>query len=152
MTLGDDLQVKVRLIDCVGFLVKDAGGNIEEGKERMVKTPWFTKAIPFHEAAKVGTEKVIHEHSTIGLVITTDGSFGEIPRENFIPAEEQTISELKKQGKPFLVIVNSQFPHKEETMELVKNLQNSYQVPVISANCEQLKKEDVSRILEKILY
>ena len=152
VTLGDDLQVKVRLIDCVGFLVKDAGGNIEEGKERMVKTPWFTKAIPFHEAAKVGTEKVIHEHSTIGLVITTDGSFGEIPRENFIPAEEQTISELKKQGKPFLVIVNSQFPHKEETMELVKNLQNSYQVPVISANCEQLKKEDVSRILEKILY
>lgn len=82
VTLGEDLKVQVRLIDCVGFLVKDAAGNIEDGKERMVKTPWFTKAIPFHEAAKMGTEKVIQEHSTIGLVITSDGSFGEIPREN----------------------------------------------------------------------
>ena len=97
----------MRLIDCVGFLVKDAGGNVEDGKERMVKTPWFSRAIPFHEAAKAGTEKVIQEHSTIGLVITTDGSFGEIARENFVPAEEQTVAELKTQGKPFLIVVNS---------------------------------------------
>ena len=96
-------KAKVRLIDCVGFLVKDAGGNVEDGKERMVKTPWFSRAIPFHEAAKAGTEKVIQEHSTIGLVITTDGSFGEIARENFVPAEEQTVAELKTQGKPFLI-------------------------------------------------
>ena len=152
VNLGEDLEIQVRLIDCVGFLVKDAGGNIEEGKERMVKTPWFTKAVPFSEAAKVGTEKVIQEHSTIGLMITTDGSFGEIPRENFVQAEEQTVAELKKQAKPFLIIVNSQLPHKEETMQLVNSLQEKYQVPVLSINCEQLKKEDIARILEKILY
>ena len=150
--LGEDRKAKVRLIDCVGFLVKDAGGNVEDGKERMVKTPWFSRAIPFHEAAKAGTEKVIQEHSTIGLVITTDGSFGEIARENFVPAEEQTVAELKTQGKPFLIVVNSQFPYKEETTQMVNGLQKKYQVPVIAVNCEQLKKEDVALLLEKILY
>ena len=94
--LGDEQKVRIRLIDCVGFLVKDASGHIEEGKERMVKTPWFEKAIPFHEAAETGTRKVIEEHATIGLVITTDGSFGELPRENFVEAEAATISQLKK--------------------------------------------------------
>ena len=108
VTLGEDLKVQVRLIDCVGFLVKDAAGNIEDGKERMVKTPWFTKAIPFHEAAKMGTEKVIQEHSTIGLVITSDGSFGEIPRENFVQAEEQTVSRTEKTGKT--IPCGDQFP------------------------------------------
>lgn len=152
VTLGEDLKVQVRLIDCVGFLVKDAAGNMEDGKERMVKTPWFAKAIPFHEAAKMGTEKVIQEHSTIGLVITSDGNFGEIPRENFVQAEEQTVAELKKQGKPFLVVINSQLPHKEETRQLAKELQEKYLVPVVPVNCEQLKKEDVAQILEKILY
>ena len=150
--LGEDRKAKVRLIDCVGFLVKDAGGNVEDGKERMVKTPWFSRAIPFHEAAKAGTEKVIQEHSTIGLVITTDGSFGEIARENFVPAEEQTVAELKTQGKPFLIVVNSQFPYKEETTQMVNGLQKKYQVPVVAVNCEQLKKEDVALLLEKILY
>mgnify|MGYP004471418891 FL=1 len=152
VTLGEDQNVKVRLIDCVGFMVKDAGGNMEEGKERMVKTPWQPKAIPFQEAARIGTEKVIKEHSTIGLVITTDGSFGEIPRENFIKAEEETIIELKKQGKPFLVLVNSQLPHKEETKKLARDIELTYQVPALPVNCEQLKKEDVTRILEEILY
>ena len=150
--LGEDRKAKVRLIDCVGFLVKDAGGNVEDGKERMVKTPWFSRAIPFHEAAKAGTEKVIQEHSTIGLVITTDGSFGEIARGNFVPAEEQTVAELKTQGKPFLIIVNSQFPYKEDTTQMVNELQKKYQVPVVAINCEQLKKEDVALLLEKILY
>ena len=150
--LGEDRKAKVRLIDCVGFLVKDAGGNVEDGKERMVKTPWFSRAIPFHEAAKAGTEKVIQEHSTIGLVITTDGSFGEIARENFVPAEEQTVAELKTQGKPFLIIVNSQFPYKEDTTQMVNELQKKYQVPVVAINCEQLKKEDIALLLEKILY
>ena len=152
VNLGEDMKVKIRLIDCVGFVVKDAGGNIEDGKERMVKTPWFSKAVPFHEAAKAGTEKVIQEHSTIGLVITTDGSFGEIPRDNFVQAEEQTISELKEQGKPFLIVINSQLPHREETKQLVNELQQKYQVSVIAVNCEQLKKEDVAQILEKLLY
>lgn len=150
--LGGEQQVKVRLIDSVGFLVKDASGHVEDGKERMVKTPWFEKSIPFHEAAKIGTQKVIQEHSTIGLVLTCDGSFGELPRENFLEAEALTVSELKKQGKPFLVLVNSQMPYKEETLKLAKELEEKYQVTVLTANCEQLRKEDVSRILEKVLY
>lgn len=150
--LGQDLNVRVKLIDCVGFLVKDASGHLEEGRERMVKTPWIDHDIPFHDAAQIGTEKVISQHSTIALVITSDGSFGEIPRENFLEAEEHAIESLKKQKKPFLLLVNSQVPYKEETGQLVKSLQEKYGVTAVSANCEQLRKEDVSRILEKILY
>ena len=150
--LGKEQKVRVKMIDCVGFLVKDAAGHVEEGKERMVKTPWSKKAIPFHEAAQIGTKKVIEEHSTIGIVMTTDGSFGELPRENFLEAEERTVLELKKQGKPFMILVNSQIPFKEETLQLVKNLQEKYKVAAMAVNCEQLRKEDVSRILEKILY
>lgn len=150
--LGQEQKVKVRLIDSVGFLVKDVSGHVEDGKERMVKTPWFEKAIPFHEAARIGTQKVIEEHSTIGIVLTTDGSFGEIPRENFTEAEELTVKELKKQKKPFLILVNSQMPYKEETQQLVREIQEKYQVTAVAANCEQLRKEDVCRILEKVLY
>ena len=126
VSIGENQKIRVKLIDCVGFLVKDASGNVEEGRERMVKTPWQEKAIPFHDAARIGTEKVISQHSTIGIVVTTDGSFGEIPRENFIPAEEQTIKELKAQGKPFLLLVNSQTPYGEETGKIVKNLEEKY--------------------------
>ena len=152
VTLSQDTEVKVRLIDCVGFLVQDAAGNMEEGKERMVKTPWSATEIPFHEAAKMGTQKVIQEHSTIGLVVTKDGSFGEIPRENYVPAEEKTIQELKKQGKPFLILVNSQKPYQEETLKLTRQMEEKYQVSALTVNCEPLRKEDVVRILEKILY
>ena len=152
LQLGEGDPIRLRLIDCVGFLVPDAAGNLENEKERMVKTPWSEQAIPFREAAEIGTKKVIAEHSTIGLVVTTDGSFGEIARENFVPAEEQTVAELKTQGKPFLIVVNSQFPYKEETTQMVNGLQKKYQVPVIAVNCEQLKKEDVALLLEKILY
>ena len=152
VSIGENQKIRVKLIDCVGFLVKDASGNVEEGRERMVKTPWQEKAIPFHDAARIGTEKVISQHSTIGIVVTTDGSFGEISRENFIPAEEQTIKELKAQGKPFLILVNSQTPYSEETGKTVKNLEEKYGVSVLAVNCEQLRKEDVTRILEKILY
>lgn len=152
VTLGEDQKVQIKLIDCVGFLVKDASGHIEDGRERMVKTPWFEKAIPFHEAAQVGTRKVIQEHATIGLVVTTDGSFGELPRENFIEAEEITIKELKKQGKPFLILINSQTPYKEETQKLCRELRDKYGVTTISANCEQLRKEDITKILENVLY
>lgn len=150
--LGGEQKVNVRLIDCVGYLVKDASGHVEEGRERMVKTPWLDKEIPFQEAAAIGTRKVIEEHSTIGLVITTDGSFGELPRENFVDAEEKTIAELKKHNKPFLLLVNSQMPYKEETLQLTEELQKKYGVTAISANCEQLRKEDITRILERILY
>lgn len=152
VNLGDDQNVRIRLIDCVGFLIPDASGHVEEGKERMVKTPWQEKMVPFQEAARIGTEKVIREHSTIGLVITTDGSFGEFSREQFVPAEEQTISELKKQGKPFLILLNSQIPCKEDTRRLAQSLQEKYQTTVFPVNCEQLRKDDVTAILEKILY
>lgn len=150
--IGEEVDAKIRLIDCVGFLVPDARGNMEDGKERMVKTPWFGYEIPFHQAAETGTRKVIEEHSSIGIVLTCDGSFGDIPRENFIDSEEKTIAELKKAGKPFLVLINSQKPYKEETLNLAEELRKKYEVSVLSVNCEQLRKDDVSRILEKILY
>ncbi len=150
--IGEDVDAKIRLIDCVGFVVPDAAGNTENGKERMVKTPWYGYEIPFHQAAETGTRKVIEEHSSIGLIITCDGSFGEIPRENYIESEEKTVAELKKTGKPFLILINSQKPYKEETLNLAEELKKKYQAGVLSVNCEQLRKEDVSRILEKILY
>lgn len=152
IAIGEKQKIRVKLIDCVGFLVKDAAGNVEEGRERMVKTPWSERAIPFHDAARIGTEKVISQHATIGIVVTTDGSFGEIPRENFIPAEEQTIKELRAQGKPFLLLVNSQSPYSEASEKTVKGLEEKYGVSALAVNCEQLRKEDVSKILEKILY
>ena len=150
--LGNEIPVKLRLIDCVGYMVPEAAGDRENDKERMVKTPWFAEEIPFHQAAEIGTRKVIQEHSTIGLVITCDGSFGEIPRNNFVESEERTVRELKKQGKPFLILVNSQKPFKEETLRLTRQLQEKYQTAVLSVNCEQLRKEDILRILEQILY
>lgn len=152
VVLEQEIPVKVRLIDCVGFMVPEASGNMDENKERMVKTPWFPQEIPFHQAAEIGTKKVIQDHSTIGLLITTDGSFGEIPRKNFEESEARTVQELKEQGKPFLILVNSQKPYKEETLALVKSLQEKYQAMAMSVNCEQLRKEDIVRILEKILY
>lgn len=152
VTLGEDIPVKLRLIDCVGFMVPDAAGNMENERERMVKTPWFDREIPFHQAAEIGTQKVIQEHSTIGLVVTTDGSFGEIPRGNFEESEARTVQELKKQGKPFLILVNSQRPYREETAKLTQQLQERYQAAAMAVNCEQLRKEDIVRILEKILY
>ncbi len=152
VTLGEDIPVKLRLIDCVGFMVPDAAGNMENERERMVKTPWFDREIPFHQAAEIGTQKVIQEHSTIGLGVTTDGSFGEIPRGNFEESEARTVQELKKQGKPFLILVNSQRPYREETVKLTLKLQEKYQAAVMAVNCEQLRKEDIVRILEKILY
>lgn len=150
--LGGEIPVRLRLIDCVGFLVPEALGNLEEGRERMVKTPWFEEEIPFHQAAEIGTQRVISQHSTIGLVVTCDGSFGELPRENFVESEERTVRELKKQGKPFLILLNSQKPYREETLALAAELEEKYQAAVVSVNCEQLRREDITRILEKILY
>ncbi|MGI6011074.1 MAG: stage IV sporulation protein A [Ruminococcus sp.] len=150
--LGEDIRVKLRLIDCVGYLIPEASGNLEDGRERMVKTPWFDHEIPFHQAAEMGTQKVIREHSTIGFLVTCDGSFGEIPRENYVESEERTAAELKDAGKPFLILLNSQKPYKDETKQLASKLQEKYQTSVLPVNCEQLKKEDVIRILEKILY
>ena len=150
--IAEGLEAKIRLIDCVGYMVPEAAGNIEEGKERMVKTPWYAQEIPFHQAAETGTKKVREEHSNIGLVVTCDGSFGEIPRKNYIESEEKTVAQLKRAGKPFLILLNSQKPYKEETLELAEELKKKYQAGVISVNCEQLRNDDVTRILEKVLY
>lgn len=150
--LKDDMNVRVRLIDCVGYMVEGAAGHMEEDAERMVKTPWFEEEIPFTQAAEIGTDKVMNDHSTIGLVVLTDASFGEIPRNNYIPAEERTIAALKKLHKPFLILLNSQRPYSEETIRLAKELKNKYETTVLPVNCAQLKQEDIYRILENILY
>lgn len=152
ITLADDIQVKIRLIDCVGYMVDGAVGHLEENEERMVKTPWFDYEIPFTQAAEIGTDKVMHEHSTIGLVITTDGSIGEIPRSSYLEAEEKTILALKQSGKPFLVLVNSKKPYSDEAKQVAEEISEKYNVSAHTVNCEQLKREDIHRILENILY
>ena len=152
LNLGEDIPIWLRLLDCGGFLVPDATGNMENEKERMVKTPWFEEAIPFHQAAEIGTGKVISEHSTLGLVVTTDGSFGDIPRENFVEAEARTVEELKKQGKPFLILVNSQKPYKDETQKLTRELSEKYGATALAVNCDQLRADDIVKILECLLY
>ena len=152
VVLGEDVKVKLRLIDCVGFLVPDALGNMENEKERMVKTPWFEEAVPFRQAAEVGPKRVISEHSTIGILVTTDGSIGEIPRENYLGAEERTVTELKQQGKPYLILLNTVKPYGEEAVKLSQEISKKYQADCIPVNCDQLRKDDIIKILEHILY
>ena len=150
--LGADIDVKVRLIDCVGYMVDGAAGHMEKEAERMVKTPWSMEEIPFTKAAEIGTRKVIRDHSTIGIVVTCDGSFGELPRDSFLEAEERTIKELQALGKPYIVLLNSEKPYAEETRNLADEISEKYQVTVMPINCEQLKKEDINHIMENILY
>lgn len=152
LALSDDVSVKMRLIDCVGYMVKGAAGMEDDSKVRMVKTPWSEKEIPFTEAAEIGTRKVIRDHATIGLVVTCDGTFGEIPRENYQEPEKRAITELKNIGKPFLVVVNSEKPYGEEAKQTVSYINQTYGVPALAINCEQLRKEDVMKIMEQILY
>lgn len=150
--LTDDISLKIRLIDCVGYLVKGAEGHKEGEENRMVSTPWFEEQIPFEKAAQIGTDRVINEHATIGLVVTTDGSFGEIDREAYVSAEEKTVETLKKIGKPFVILVNSLRPYSMETLSLVEELQKKYGVGVLALNCLQLRKEDIHHILKQILF
>ncbi|MDR2044574.1 MAG: stage IV sporulation protein A [Clostridium sp.] len=152
LTLNGDVPVSVRLIDCVGYMVEGAAGHMEENEERMVRTPWFDYEIPFTQAAEIGTDKVMNDHSTIGLVVTTDGSFGELPRNSYLGAEEKTITALKRLHKPFLVLLNSQKPYSEESRRLAEEISNKYEVAALPVNCEQLKKDDIHLILENILY
>ena len=152
LKLAGDVNVKVRLVDCVGFMVNGAAGHMEDGAERMVKTPWSEAEIPFTQAAEIGTRKVISDHSTIGIVVTTDGSIGELPKENYEEATQRAISELKKIHKPFLVLVNSVRPQGQEAQEMAANLKEKYQVAALAANCQQLTEEDIRKILEKVLY
>ena len=151
ISLEDGIEARVRLIDCVGFMVNGAAGHEENGAERLVKTPWYEAEIPFTEAAEVGTRKVIRDHSTIGLAVTTDGSFGELLRNDYLESEQRTVNELKEIGKPFLVLLNSQRPLSEETKELAAKMEKAYGASVLPVNCEQLKKEDIEMILAQIL-
>lgn len=149
--IADGVRVSVRLIDCVGFMVEGASGHLEEEQERMVKTPWFPQEIPFTQAAELGTQKVIRDHSTIGLVITTDGSFTDISREGYEQAEEKAVAELQKIGKPFMILLNTVRPFSTDTRQLAERLQEKYGVGVLPVNCEQLKKDDIDHIMQQVL-
>ncbi len=150
--LSEDVAVRVRLIDCVGYMVEGASGHAEGGEERQVKTPWFDHEIPFTKAASIGTRKVIHDHATIGIVVTTDGSITDIPRENYREGTEKTIKELQSIGKPFVVLVNSRKPYGDEARQAAEECEQQYGVQAIPVNCEQLKEEDITRIMEAVLY
>lgn len=151
IALDDNTKVKIRLIDCVGYMVDGASGHTENDHERMVKTPWYETEIPFTQAAEIGTKKVINDHSTIGIVITTDGSFGDLPRVNYMAPEEKTIEELKHLGKPFIVLLNTNKPYSNETVRIAEEISDRYNVTVLPVNCEQLKKDDINKIMENIL-
>ncbi len=152
LDLGNELDLKVRLIDCVGYIVPGAEGHIEDQSPRMINTPWSAQKIPFVEAAELGTKKVITEHSTIGIVVTTDGSATDIERENYIEAEERVVKELKELGKPFIIVLNTTKPYSDETEQTRKELSEKYNVTVLPLNCSQLREEDIHNTLEKILH
>lgn len=148
----DDFSCNIRLIDCVGYMIDKAQGATDENGPRMVKTPWYTEEIPFTEAAEIGTEKVIKDHSTIGIVMTTDGSIGEFDRNDYLEAEQRVIEELKSIGKPFIVILNTTHPTLPETEKLAKRLKDEYQVPVLPLSVESMTEKDMYDILKEALY
>lgn len=152
LSMEDNIHFRVRLIDCVGYIVPSAVGYIEDEQPRMVHTPWFDEEVPFNMAAEIGTQKVIKEHSTIGLVITTDGSISQIPREEYAEAEDRVINELKEINKPFVVALNCVEPESEEALSLAKSLSEKYNVPVLPINCLELDTAQISDLLEKALY
>lgn len=151
INMGDNISFKVRLIDCVGYIVPSSLGYIEGDQPRMVMTPWYNEPIPFNMAAEIGTKKVICEHSTIGLVITTDGTISDIPREEYQEVEERVITELKELNKPFIVLLNSMLPNNEETLNLANELSNRYGVSVIPTDCSKLNEEEIKKILSGTL-
>lgn len=150
--LSDDVSVNIRMVDCVGYMVDGASGHMEEDMPRMVKTPWLEEEIPFVKAAEIGTRKVIKEHSTVGIVVTTDGSITDIPRESYLDAEKNTIEELQNLHKPFIVLVNSAKPYSEEAKRIAAEMEERYGVTAFTMNCQQMKAEDIHLILEKLLY
>ena len=152
ITIDEKLKLKTRLVDCVGYLIPESIGALEDDKPRMVKTPWFDEEIPFEQAAEIGTKKVISEHSTIGILLTTDGSITEIPREDYVQAEQRVVDELKAINKPFIILLNSEHPSDPDTVELSKNLSNKYNSTVIPINCAHLNMNDITNIFSKILY
>lgn len=148
----DEVEAKIRLVDCVGYVIPNAKGYEDENGPRMVKTPWYDEQIPFVEAAEIGTEKVIKDHSTIGIVVTTDGSIGELTRNDYVEAEERVVSELKEMGKPFIVILNSTHPMLPETERLSEKLTETYEVPVLTISVENMTERDIYNILREALY
>ncbi len=152
INVRDNITMRVRLVDCVGYAVRGAVGYEDEGEPRMVTTPWFDYDIPFTEAAEIGTKKVINEHSTIGIVVTTDATITDIPREEYVAAEERVIAELKELGKPFVVLLNSVRPYSQEALLLKEKLSTKYNVPVIPINAIQMMEEDINVIFQEVLY
>lgn len=150
--IDESVDCKVKLIDCVGYVVPGAMGLIEDGQPRMVSTPWSETVIPFEQAAEIGTRKVIDEHSTVGIVVTTDGSIGELPREVYVDAEQRVISELKELSKPFIVVLNCSHPHSQSSLSLASELENEYDVPVLPINCLELSESDIKEVLKNLLY
>ncbi len=151
VSFGDSAVVQVKLIDCVGYIVDGAMGAVENGEPRMVRTPWREEPMPFVEAAEMGTKRVIEEHSTIGMLVTTDGTVGEIPRENYIEAEQRIVNELKALGKPFAIVLNSSSPSNEKSIALAYELEEKYNAPVALVNCLELDAEDIRHILALVL-
>ena len=152
ITIDDKLKLKTRLVDCVGYLIPNSIGATEDDQPRMVKTPWSSEEMPFEQAAEIGTKKVIEEHSTIGILITTDGSITEIPREDYVKAEERVVSELKAINKPFVILLNSENPNNSETINLANELSQKYNSTVIPINCANLSLNDITNIFSNILY
>lgn len=152
ITVGNNIKLKTRLVDCVGYLVNNAIGYLEDDMPRMVKTPWSEEEIPFEKAAEIGTKKVIQEHSTIGILVTTDGSITDIPREDYIEAEERVVRELKELNKPFIIVLNSNDCFSEATKNLAKKLEEKYEVPVMPTDCANLNLDDINSIFSKMLY
>lgn len=152
ITVGDNIKLNVRLVDCVGYLVNNAIGYLEDDMPRMVKTPWNTEEIPFEEAAEIGTRKVIKEHSTIGVLVTTDGSVTDIPREDYIGAEERVVKELKELNKPFIIVLNSSEPESDYTRSLAEKLQEKYDAQVVPTDCENLSRDKIDEIFGRVLY
>lgn len=150
--VGENASMSVRMIDCVGYILPSSLGYIENEQPRMVVTPWYDKEIPFNMAAEIGTQKVITDHSTIGLVVTTDGSISDLPRVEYEEAEERVISELKEINKPFAILLNCQNPHSSAARELREQMQEKYGVPVLAVNCLELTESDIRDILAGILY
>lgn len=150
--LEGNASLNVRMIDCVGYIVPSSLGYIENDQPRMVVTPWFEDPIPFNMAAEVGTKKVITEHSTIGLVVTTDGSISDIPRDEYREAEERVISELKEINKPFVILLNCMYPNSSSVIDLKGKMEEKYEVPVVAVNCLELNEDNIKDILTKILF
>ena len=148
----NNVKFNTRLVDCVGYLIKNSVGHMEGDAPRMVKTPWFEKEVPFEEAAEIGTKKVIDEHSTIGILVTTDGSVTGIDRNDYIEAEERVVKELKAQDKPFVIILNTANPMNDDAQRLANEISQKYDAPVIPLNCANLNMDDINEILENVLY